>query len=316
MKKAVIKLLNIFIYKTKLYKFIGTDKKVVLLYHRINEDKIIKNYYLKGIFVSNKNFERQMKWLSNSNRKNKIIITFDDGYEDNYKYAFPILKQYNLQAIFFITINFIEKIQYMWNDILNNYAISKNLSIEEFNNLSRKIKTLSIKERENFLEDLIIKENLGNDNSMDWSQLKDMKENGQIIANHTLNHPNFSRENKDTIFNEISMAKEIIEKKLNIKDIYFAYPDGDIGNQEVTLKILKESGYKYAFTTKRGVWNEKIDNSLLINRIPIYYWDDLATFVNKIYGINIEDNLSFRAILIKILKWIGIKEWVKKKLKY
>lgn len=316
MKKAVIKLLNIFIYKTKLYKFIGTDKKVVLLYHRINEDKIIKNYYLKGIFVSNKNFERQMKWLSNSNRKNKIIITFDDGYEDNYKYAFPILKQYNLQAIFFITINFIEKIQYMWIDILNNYAISKNISIEEFKNLSKKIKRLSIKERENFLEDLIIKEKLENDNSMDWSQLEDMKENGHIIANHTLNHPNFSRENKDTIFNEISMAKEIIEKKLNIKDIYFAYPDGDIGNQEVTLKILKESGYKYAFTTKRGVWDEKIDNSLLINRIPIYYWDDLATFVNKIYGINIEDNLSFRAILIKILKWIGIKEWVKKKLKY
>ena len=311
----LVKSINNFIYKTGLYKIISTDKKVVLLYHRINEDDIIKDYYLKGIFVSKINFDKQMKYLSKSDKKDDVIITFDDGYGDNYKYAFPILKKYNLKAIFFTTINFIEKKQNMWIDILNNYSISKNLSMENFKELSGKIKSLSIKKRNEFLEDLITKKYLTNDTSIDWKQLKEMKENGQIIANHTLNHPNFSQENKETVHEELKLAKDKLGEQLNIKDLYFAYPDGDIGNKEETLSILEKLGYKYAFTTKRGAWDEKTDNSLLINRIPIYYWDDFATFVNKVHGINIEDNLSFKGIVIKILEWIGIKEWLKKKLK-
>ena len=53
---------------------------------------------------------------------------------------------------------------------------------------------------------------------MDWNQLRKMKENGQLIANHTMNHPNFSQEDKTTILKEIKTVKEIIEKNLNIKD--------------------------------------------------------------------------------------------------
>jgi len=257
-----------------------------------------------------------MQWLSNSNRRNKVIITFDDGYEDNYKYAFPILKEYNLRAIFFVTINFIEKQQNMWIDILNNYAVSKKLTMGEFKKISKKIKRLPIKKRNEFLQTIKIKNNLENDKSMDWNQLKEMEENGHIIANHTLNHPNLSQESKRTILKEIRDTKKIIEKKLGKKDIYFAYPDGDIGDKKETLNILEEIGYKYAFTTKRGIWKEDKDDKLLINRIPIYYWDDLATFVNKIHGINIEDNFSIREFLLYILEIIGIKEWLKRKLKF
>ena len=316
MRQKLIKVLNSIIFRTKLYKLLSTKHKVVLLYHRVNQDKLIQDYYLKGIFTTTENFKKQMQWLSNSNRRNKVIITFDDGYEDNYKYAFPILKEYNLRAIFFVTINFIEKQQNMWIDILNNYAVSKKLTMGEFKKISKKIKRLPIKKRNEFLQTIKIKNNLENDKSMDWNQLKEMEENGHIIANHTLNHPNLSQESKRTILKEIRDTKKIIEKKLGKKDIYFAYPDGDIGDKKETLNILEEIGYKYAFTTKRGIWKEDKDDKLLINRIPIYYWDDLATFVNKIHGINIEDNFSIREFLLYILEIIGIKEWLKRKLKF
>jgi len=89
-------------------------------------------------------------------------------------------------------------------------------------------------------------------------------------------------------------------------------PDGDIGN---SIEVLSKLGYKYSFTTKRGVWEDN-SNDLLINRIPIYYHDTLPIFVNKCYGINIEDNLSFRAVISKILNLLGAKEWIKRKLKF
>jgi len=316
MKIFFVKVINKLIYKLKLYKILGNkNDKVVLLYHRVNKRSLIENYYLKGIFVSEENFFKQMRLLSNSERKNNIIITFDDGYYDNYQYAYPILKEFNLKGIFFITINFIEQIEYQWIDILNHYSKLNNLNLKEFKKLSLKIKKMNIKDRVNFLNNLN-KDKLENDKAMNWKDLNDMK-NTQIIANHTMNHPNFSQENYDNIFTELKLAKEKIENNLKIKDIYFAYPDGDIGsNQSETLNILKKLEYKYAFTTKRGVWDEKRDNSLLIKRIPIYYWDDVATFNNKLYGINIEDNLNYRSIIAKILNFIGLKEWIKKKLKF
>jgi peptidoglycan/xylan/chitin deacetylase (PgdA/CDA1 family) len=38
-----------------------------------------------------------------------VILTFDDGYRDNYEYAFPLLKQYDFKAAFFVLTDFIDQ---------------------------------------------------------------------------------------------------------------------------------------------------------------------------------------------------------------
>jgi peptidoglycan/xylan/chitin deacetylase (PgdA/CDA1 family)/glycosyltransferase involved in cell wall biosynthesis len=94
----------------------------VLMYHRVNDGKPAGTKH--GIYVTRKEFERQLGFLRRrgfttltlADMKNiqegervipgrPIILTFDDGYEDNYVNAFPLLKEYSFSAVIFLIGN-------------------------------------------------------------------------------------------------------------------------------------------------------------------------------------------------------------------
>ena len=98
----------------------------VLMYHSVG----VKNSDWRGSFLTchYKIFENHLKWFkrkkyqsitldeyygyifeSGEIPKNSIILTFDDGYVDNYIYAFPLLKKYGFKGVIFVTTDFVSE---------------------------------------------------------------------------------------------------------------------------------------------------------------------------------------------------------------
>ena len=149
----------------------GSEKVRILLYHRVLDLQREKNpYSLPGIIVSVKMFDEQMKYLSENYNvislehlvdslknnlpfpKKGVVITFDDGWKDNYSSAFPILKKYNLAATIFLTSGYIGTNKTFWPEqVISILKSEKNLK-EKLKNLSDEIYPSVI---QNCLDDLI-----------------------------------------------------------------------------------------------------------------------------------------------------------------
>ncbi len=99
---------------------------------------------------------------------------------------------------------------------------------------------------------------------MDWSDLSFLIKNGIKIGSHTLTHPFLTKIPFEEAKKEIEYSKKMLEDKLGVEVDTFCYPYGDYN--EKIVKLVKDAGYKYAFTTKEGKFNG-FENPYQINRI-------------------------------------------------
>lgn len=126
-----------------------TDKIPILMYHSINYEK---NNILR---VPKDKFAAEMKWLNNNGYRTlsldelynavsnniqvpekSVVLTFDDGYKDNYESAFPVIKKYKFKATVFMITNEI-------NDSKNGYLTEEQIKEMDKNGMKVECHTLS-----------------------------------------------------------------------------------------------------------------------------------------------------------------------------
>jgi len=213
------------------------------------------------------------------NKKPKFIITFDDGYRCIYKYAYPILKKYNMPATVFLTVESIEKNIPIWTDILAYYIkttsqrklkirvqhkeylfdlsdeTKKLIALKQLKNI---LKMIDDKEREEIMSSLKNKLEVDTPNEeilymLSWDKIREMAKNNISFGSHTMTHPILTRVSLGTAGKEIFESKRIIEEKIGKPVITFAYPNGEAMDFNAQIKnLVKEAGYKVACTTIYG----------------------------------------------------------------
>ncbi|KYK27621.1 hypothetical protein AYK20_02520 [Thermoplasmatales archaeon SG8-52-1] len=278
----------------------------ILCYHRVGNTKDRWAIDTTDII----DFEKEMRYLSKTHKilsleemariikgnknlpKRGVVVTFDDGYKDNYTNAFPILKKYNIPATIFLTTGNIDNGKLFWWDkleyILSNTKI-KSFDLGEFGSIfppsnKNKLKTLDEitirftkipEDKKNDLIDKLVKnsdvdfpKNLGKDIIMSWDEVKQMDEGGINFGAHTVTHPILTKIPLNQAKKEIINSKRDIEKRLNKPVNIFSYPNGhaDDYNQDIKT-ILKENGFICATTIIPKMVNNNSD-LFELGRIP------------------------------------------------
>jgi len=301
---------------------------IVLTYHSVND--MPTKYYMP---VRTKNFKEQIKylaqeysilsfqqfieWLADENRKTSerpCVITFDDGYADNYFNAFPILEQFSVPTTIFLTTGAIEGGKPLWFELLRyifRSTLAKSFAFEKeyFNSSSEhkrawacrricqrlmKYNTIERDERIGQLADLLsvdleqMKQKIHQDKIMlSWKQVRAMAQYSVAFGVHTVSHPILSALSSEEINEEISQSKQMIESQVNQSVRFFAYPNGTCRdfNDEVK-QCLVANGFKAACTTIAGS-NPKGTDEYEIKRMAV---PDVPVYVFALWieGLRIE----------------------------
>lgn len=277
-----------------------SPKLLVLVYHRVTA-KV--NADQSNIKISEEVFIRQLDLLakkypiialSEALRQSKtgeirpgcqVVLTFDDGYRDNYDIAFPVLKRKSLPATFFISTDYIGSHDPLWevevlNDICRSPGIGRvlidDITVRKNYFESRLSFALRVFEEMKGTGGKTIKEVIGDlrsrankdmglydyskDLCINWEQVSDMSESGMEIGSHGASHRSLSRIPFNEALEDIKRSKEAIEKSTGKVCNSLAFPFGSRKDyNQALVDHSKLLGFKSCALNIHGYNNLKPD---------------------------------------------------------
>ncbi|MFQ5428550.1 MAG: polysaccharide deacetylase family protein [Thermodesulfobacteriota bacterium] len=181
-------------------------------------------------------------------RERAVVITFDDGYLDNFVYAFPLLKKYGLRAVIFTVTGWLDGASYA--------------PIDEEGLLAFKNKIPS----HNKAKDLVAREAYS-EVIMNWDMARTMKDSGLVeFASHTVSHTECDALPEKILERELRNSKKRLVEELKTPCEHICWPRGRFN--KTAVGVAEKLGYKGCFTTNRGIVRQGL-NPMSINRIAV-----------------------------------------------
>lgn len=210
-------------------------------------------------------------------RGRHVLVTFDDGYRDNYELAFPVLRRHGVRAAFFLATGFMDRPRVSWWDELGWMAAASrepSLPAGEWLDapvpladvpaavraLTAAYKALPGERTEAFLDWCgeaagtgRAEDSIAADLWMSWDMAREMRAGGMAFGGHTSNHPVLARLDRADQEREIAGCRQRLEDELGDPMTLFSYPVGLPGTFDAdTRDCLRKNGVELAFSCYGG----------------------------------------------------------------
>jgi len=174
--------------------------------------------------------------------KKCILLTFDDGFADNYIYAYPLLRKFKMKATIFVATDFIADADVSRDPFV---PLSHNPAWE-LAHTGRRSEVMCT-----------------------WKELEEMEDSGIIdIQSHGMSHRTWrymKERNYTELGKDLSGSKSLLEKRLSKNINHLCWPGGYY--DEDGIKAAEEAGYKALYTTERGF--NTAENLKTVSRLPV-----------------------------------------------
>jgi peptidoglycan/xylan/chitin deacetylase (PgdA/CDA1 family) len=273
----------------------------VAVYHRVADPSRIDDLDPELVDATPEDFDAQMAYLRQNfhpigiddvlraHRERRslppdsVLVTFDDGYRDNYQIALPILQRHRIPAAFFVTTGYLTDRRLFWWERVNllvRASTARDLRIDypapEVLNLSTPLAKARAKQRLN----RIVKDHYGLDVErfmdgvakasgvrwseddcrrhgdralMTWDDVRALRAAGMGVGSHTVGHRVLQTLAPTDLATELRASRAQLEEQLGEPVTTIAYPVGKaIARFPAVRQALADAGYELGFTSRPG----------------------------------------------------------------
>jgi len=233
----------------------------VLMYHHVSPSGGM-------IAASPENFEDQLAWLARHGYRSitaaqfaghlagspvparSVLITFDDGYLDNWIYAYPLLKKHGFHAVIFLVTSWVG------NGPVRNVLGQRQLA-----------PTPEHRECERLIE-----QGRSDEVILRWSEIQAMQADGAIeFHSHTHTHTRWDKirpaEKNALMAQELADSKAALQENLGHVSEHFCWPQGYFDDDYI--KLAQQAGFRYLYTTQAFGQNRAGTDPARIHRFAV-----------------------------------------------